>query len=192
MYNTITQFYRDYCRAYSNTSANTNKLGADEYADFGRCWNVYRNAYNADLGMLAMGRLENLDDKELANFLATSDASRGSVLRMEHWSIRVNDSWILGGIHAHHPFYVASDATTKNFVNLKHNPGTDAAERIFTVTARELIGIQYFGYTIRQGNHEALGTVYECTAPVAADRATLPAYRQHVAGVAAAVEAETA
>lgn len=81
------------------------------------------------------------------------------------WSIWLNDSFILGGIHGHRTFYLVSDISDYG------NPDDDFT---FNVTQRELIGLVTFGYS--RGEPTARGAEYKCTNTVLADGASFRAY----------------
>jgi len=81
------------------------------------------------------------------------------------WSIWLNDSFILGGIHSHRPFCLVSEISSH---------GDATAKFVFNVTQRELIGLVRFGYS--KSEPTPLGTEYKCTKTLAADGATFRAY----------------
>jgi hypothetical protein len=83
----------------------------------------------------------------------------------KRWSIWLNDSFILGGIHSHVPFTLVSDISDYEDPN---------ADFTFNVTQRELIGLITFGY--ERGDPTAGGAQYKCTNTVLADGATFRAY----------------
>lgn len=83
------------------------------------------------------------------------------------WSIWLNDSFILGGIHSHAVFHLVS-----NISDLQGN--TSNALFPFNVTQRELIGLLTFGYA---GSAPLLkGSEYTCTKTQLADAATFKSY----------------
>jgi hypothetical protein len=88
------------------------------------------------------------------------------------WSIWLNDSFILGGIHSHADFYLVSNADALDHLD----PG---AEHVFTVTQRELIGLITFGYSQGQKDHPN-GLQYKCTNARLADAATFKSYCDEV------------
>lgn len=81
------------------------------------------------------------------------------------WSIPLNDSWLLGGIHVRLPFYLASPRTEQNLVDRTYG---------FTVTGRELIGLTTFGYALN--SNTSLGEVFECADTSKATLATFCRY----------------
>ena len=176
MYNTFVQFFN---AINFLLPANT------QYAQAVACWQVYQNARDVGLDMLAMGRINRLGPQEIANLGATSQTQAGSILISNEWSIAMNDSWVIGGIHGHQPFHLASETIDANIINLQYQPG-QAPERIFTVTGRELLGITTFGYSIHHQS-ELLGTVLTCTEPMLANGATFQAYRRQVQAAATAM-----
>jgi len=103
------------------------------------------------------------------NFGVTSDVSSGSILMMgQSWNLTVNDAWLLGGVHAQQPFYLAFRATYKNIFSdtYKHN---------LTITGREMLGLLLSGYRLKSGG-ESLGEVMVCENPTKADRMNLVEY----------------
>lgn len=102
------------------------------------------------------------------NFGVTSDVSSGSILMMgKAWNLTVNDSWLLGGVHAQQPFYLAFKKSYSNLFtsNYKHN---------LTITGRELLGLLLAGYELKDGGE--LGDVMVCKDPTKADKLTLITY----------------
>jgi hypothetical protein len=95
----------------------------------------------------------------------------GSILSAGRWSLLANDAWLLGGIHARTEFHFASPLRWSNLWN--------AADGRMTITARELIGIAAFGYTIRRPVPQ-LEAVAQCVDDHKAAAASLPAYKTEV------------
>ena len=95
----------------------------------------------------------------------------GSILSADRWSLLANDAWLLGGIHARTEFHFASPLRWSNLWN--------AADGRMTITARELIGIAAFGYTIRRPIPQ-LEAVAQCAGDQKAKAATLPGYKKEV------------
>lgn len=145
--------------------------GRDLFSDneLRRAWMVYMAARQASeppepLGLVVGGirDMENapsndpgIDGALKKNFMtmdrATAGANKGSgVLSMRKWSVMVNDSWVLGGVHSNTYFYLASRRTRENLYDTKH-----ARIRVF---CRELIGIASCGYQF-ESPYENLGEV---------------------------------
>lgn len=97
--------------------------------------------------------------------------SAGSIQRLknEHWSVNINDAWLLGGVHGHHEFHLASDKVYKNFFANLENYN-------LTVTGRELLGLLTAGYSRAKGYHASLGDVMLCQNESKADEMTLLSY----------------
>ncbi|MEM1180011.1 MAG: hypothetical protein AAGM22_16845 [Acidobacteriota bacterium] len=123
-------------------------------------WEVYRAAANTDHNMLLLGRWvgqadeanPGIDGLVQGNFHIMDEVfTGGAVMNSNRWTILVNDAWVLGGIHAHTPFYLASPRTLANLYQ-------DDANRL-TVTGRELVGLRAFGYQV---NPSDLGEVAVC------------------------------
>ena len=184
------QFEGDFIKAYGYLGCGEFKGGkltqpAVCYIDF--CFRLYQNAANNTLGALVVGRIvkkdgagkpinltqigRGLDDIERENFATTHTASAGvgSVLKVDDrdWQASLNDSWLMGGIHALLDFYVASPRTRNNIID----PTFGA-----TVTGRELLGLTTFGYSIHPNTR--LGEGYVCTDQARALGATFVAYQK--------------
>lgn len=152
------------------------------------CWRVYCNAReNTGDDFLVMGRGFNIANAGGAAGLGTTDETRaGSVLNSQNWSVNLNDSWTLGGIHGHREFHIAYDGNDATF--RAQSIVTENADRPLFVTGRELIGITYFGYSEAEGHDSArFGKIFMCTHPEQANAATFQAYRAQVAGIEAAL-----
>jgi len=113
------------------------------------CWTVYSKAYKAS-GPQVIGRLGDLHRslrEKISNIMEgqtlLDDPTQGNILKVDRWSLTVNDCWILGGIHRRADFSLMSGYTWKNVWNPDING--------FVVTARELIGLQTFGYKAGKG-----------------------------------------
>ncbi|MFH0242839.1 hypothetical protein ACGRHY_10435 [Streptomyces sp. HK10] len=72
---------------------------------------------------------------------------QGAILHTRNWSILVNDSWLLGGVHSGVPFYLASERRQENLY---------LAPKL-KVFGRELANLRSFGYQIVMGVQEATG-----------------------------------
>jgi hypothetical protein len=188
MYNN-TQFEADFIRAYGYLGPANFRFGtlAKNAAGYiAMCFRVYKNSAQNSLGSLVVGRIVKkmegssqpinlqqigygLDDIERANFGSTNATDIGSVLNVNngHWSTALNDSWLMGGIHAGVDFYVASPRTAQNIIDPQFGA---------TVTGRELFGLTLFGYSIHANT--SLGEVYVCTDATKARNATFTAYEK--------------
>ena len=136
---------------------------ASDYID--KCYQVYQNSATNPLESMVVGRLvkrdgaskpinlsqigHGIDNIERANFGRANNASVGSVLDTQDWTVAMNDAWLMGGIHACHDFYVASPRTAQNVLDPEFG---------LTVTGRELLGLTTFGYAIHPNTK--LGEVY--------------------------------
>lgn len=138
------------------------------------CYMAYRNAAKTSLKFLVAGRIPNdtdwkdkpgIDDLVRANFDVTSEWKKGAVLNTNAWTPVLNDSWILGGVHANLPFYLASPREEATFASRQHR---------LSVTARELVGLTNFGYEVVQ--QDKLGEVMVCKDEKAAKKASFAAY----------------
>ena len=94
----------------------------------------------------------------------------GSILSDRNWSPLLNDSYILGGIHAGFEFHFAEDAASAEFATMpvqltpvqkwqaffKKHPETfwDDKTHLPRVLSRELIGLKTFGYRPEFSPHQ--------------------------------------
>lgn len=113
------------------------------------CWQVYNNSASTKDGKIIAGSIDDLQDA-LRIFGPTNTTDNGSVLRTNTWSIILNDSWILGAVHAKTEVELVSRPTYRAVKNVNYKDG-DPVGRIFRVTGRELIGLKSFGYSVVQG-----------------------------------------
>jgi len=98
----------------------------------------------------------------------------------QKWSIWLNDSFILGGIHSRIRFYLKSSPDALDYVDPKN-------QHVFNVTQRELIGLTTFGYSRSTGT-DPKGLAYTCTSTPLADAATFKAYADQVQALASAAK----
>lgn len=103
------------------------------------CWIIYNNAYHTDNRRLIAGLMKDLDIA-LDRLGRTNLHQKGSVLRSSSWSIILNDSWVLGGIHGHINFELISKPSSSSIINSSYKSG-EPIDRIFRVTGRELMGM---------------------------------------------------
>lgn len=141
---------------------------------------------------LTLGRLDDL--KPLADRYGTAfEGGSGQLLMTpqgyndemskkqgQKWSIWLNDSFILGGIHSHITFYLRSNPDALDYVDPKN-------QHVFNVTQRELIGLTTFGYSRGTGT-DPKGLAYTCTSTQLADAATFKAYADQVQALASAAK----
>lgn len=164
-------FVSDFIRAYPTYDRSDRSARAIDL-----CYKTYLNSSQASLGALVIGRIEKpvapgmppmigLGDVERFNFGMAHHRSSGSTLWSTYWSVPLNDAWLMGGIHARLPFYVASPRTKENVTDPTFG---------FTVTGRELIGLLRFGYELNPNT--SLGEVFECKQPGRAASATFVDY----------------
>jgi hypothetical protein len=131
-------------------------------------WKVYNNARKNPNHFCLMGRLSDRDailgtnkieagasatllsdDNKTANFYVTDEKGPGNVLKIDTWSLGINDAWVLGGIHGD-----GTTSSTFNFFGLGIVDTKDHAkieqfvrdilrsDRYYvTVTAREMLGL---------------------------------------------------
>ena len=105
------------------------------------------------------------------------------LIGVKTWDILVNDSWILGGIHAQLPFLLKTVLTCNTVYNVDQKDNPDQT-RVMYVTTREIAGLNLFGY--RKNADNAEGQLFLCEDKNAADDANFQSYRIHTQAVAAA------
>ena len=122
-------------------------------------WQLYQHASHPSLAFHVFGR--RIKDKEIKEWRAAnpdsdvlpgalvglaesegfqenfgksnnSSTGTGSILSMTSWNFTINDTWLVGGIHAQVPFYAASILTRENLLDQKH---------VLTITGRELVEV---------------------------------------------------
>jgi hypothetical protein len=147
------------------------------------CWTAYSKARSA-AGPQVIGRIPDIHQSIQAKIAGIfgrqtllNAGTRGNVLRMDKWCLVMNDCWLLGGVHRVASFALMSRATWQNVWNPEI--------RSFVVTARELIGLNEFGYAKEPGRilgpgSQAVAT-YVCADPIRARSADLEDYHLSVA-----------
>jgi hypothetical protein len=111
------------------------------------CWCAYSKAMRGS-GDLVIGRVQHLGAAGLYSKVADiaqggtmfDGAATGNLLKTDKWARVVNDSWVLGGVHRGANFRLVSPLLLENLWN--------ASERFLVVTAREILGLLYFGYQL--------------------------------------------
>jgi hypothetical protein len=152
-----------------------------ELASIEVAWNVYQAAQQSNLNFLVLGRWvtpstpgnPGIDRAMQENLHITDEVfTGGAIMNSNNWTMLVNDAFLLGGIHSHTDFQLASPRTLANIYN---SDGNYAGQ--MTVTGRELTALAVFGYTIQQ---LPIGEVGACTNTALADMADFATYRQNV------------
>jgi hypothetical protein len=120
----------------------------DETAAY--CWRAYQSARQA-VGDQVIGRIYHLRPGALNMYEKVGQmvgdetlfdrGTHGNTLKMDKWTMAVNDSWVLGGVHRQANFRLVSPRVMENLWN---------ADGYFVVTARELLGLLHFGYELAQ------------------------------------------
>jgi len=139
------------------------------------CWLVYSKALAAS-GPQLIGRTTDLwvpqqltkagiDPQSQEKLWA--EHARGNIQVLDKWSPTVNDCWVLGGVHRRADFDVVSILALKNL--------WDFGTGFHVVTAREILGLLHFGYSLeRQGAKVRL----VCSDSAVAKAATIEAYEE--------------
>lgn len=190
-YNTIAEFaaavataQANHNNAYRRRLTNEIIAGTVDDVDVQNAWAVYRRAMHTNLQSLVLGRWvpnstelnPGIDQTTRDNFHQMNEVDYGgSVMNSANWSVLMNDAWVLGGIHSHTPFYLASPRTQAN-IDLRQggDPGTWRFDDL-TVTGRELLGLLTFGYEIVRAN-PTLGEAGRVLNAGLANGATFDAY----------------
>jgi len=158
--------FRDSILACDSHYANVPAWAGNYKTKIDAAWGLYRNACQAQGGFQVCGRTRigradrttikgsSIEEIDLFNLGATNHDSsdydaraplmgKGAVLHYnEGWHFLLNDSWLLGGIHAGNEFHLASPRTEDNvWAPNKAN---------LTVTGRELLGLNLFGYSFQK------------------------------------------
>jgi hypothetical protein len=168
--------------AYVNRQGNA-IAGTVHDPDVINAFAVYEAACHTNLQSLVLGRwVAQADEAQPGidlslrnNFREMHEADAGgSVMSSQNWTILMNDAWVIGGVHAHTPFYLASPRTQANI--------QAAPPRGVTVTGRELIGVSTFGYEFVHA-HPDLGEAARLAGAGAgaANAASFTLYLDHVA-----------
>jgi hypothetical protein len=143
---------------------------------------------------IVLGREKDLESLKKEYGLAEEGGSM--LIGVKTWDIMVNDSWILGGIHAQSPFLLKTVLTFDSVYNVKGWQELNAAQkqkkepppidktRVMFVTTREIAGLNLFGY--RKNTENADGQLFLCEDKNAARDANFQDYRMHTQAVAAA------
>lgn len=142
---------------------------------------LYHEWYKCALSQeeIILGRREDL--RSLVKRYGYAQSGGNILLGATTWDIHVNDCWILGGVHAHAKFYLASvlsNDSVYNAADARKYEATDCT-RVLYVTVREIAGLNLFGYT-RSEEKTPKGQLFVCKQPQLADEATFSAYYQHV------------
>jgi len=180
--NELAKIYRDAADGFMYEEKKNSK--ATTLDDIERyCWAAYSKARSA-AGPQIIGRIADIHQSiraKIAGIIGQQtlldDGTRGNVLKMDKWCLVMNDCWLLGGIHRTASFAVMSQATWQNV----WNPQIQS----FVVTAREVIGLNEFGYVKQAGAALAPGSkalaTYVCANPNRARGADLQDYHLAVA-----------
>lgn len=109
----------------------------------------------------------------VAETTGIGDKFTGSILGAAEWDKRINDTWVLAGIHGMLPAYCASPLTQGNLLDDTY---------FLSMTGREVAGLLMFGYRkVISNTTGKLGDVLECKDNLAAFKATYSAYNQRLA-----------
>lgn len=154
---------------------------AESLKDIEIAWSIYQAAQKTHLKLLVLGRLvansseeaSGIDDAMRANLMKMNEhLSGGSIMYSDKWSLLVNDAFLLGGIHSHTEFHLASSRKKSNICC-----AMGEFKGQLTVTGREVVALMEFGYTARK---LPLGEVFVCTDRKVAARADFSTYVKKV------------
>jgi hypothetical protein len=142
-----------------------------ELSDF--CWLVYDKAYNS-IGPAYIGRIVDMQEirYKICNIIPGGigllhEDTKGNALSFPKWAPILNDAWTLGHIHRRAKFILVSPRSP---VNLWEN---SMFRQGVTITGRELIGLQHFGYERRDSG---IHTEFFCSNPFKANESDLIEY----------------
>ena len=112
----------------------------------------------------------------IKNFGVVNNNETGSILLIgdTNWNLTINDTWLLGAVHSHLPFYPASAVSRANIYENKH---------ILSITGRELFGLAIFGYKQVIPDYPELGSAFEVSDRAKANEATLVKYQTAMDGL---------
>jgi hypothetical protein len=137
------------------------------------CWLVYSKSFETsgphiigrvdDLWIPAYLELFGITDKKTQTLWNSS--AKGNIQVMDKWSPVVNDCWVLGGVHRRASFQLVSVLSPKNLWDLDRKG--------HVVTAREILGLLHFGYSMMQG---PASLWFTCTDVAKANAATVQEY----------------
>jgi hypothetical protein len=130
---------------------------------------------------IVLGREKDLETVKKEYGLAEEGGQM--LIGVKTWDILVNDSWILGGIHAQLPFLLKTVLTFDSVYNVEQKNNLDQT-RVMYVTTREIAGLNLFGY--KKDKEDAEGQHFLCTDKNAASDANFESYRMHTQAVGAA------
>jgi hypothetical protein len=143
------------------------------------CWLAYSKALDAS-GSQLIGRTGDLWVPQQLQRAGISRAdhqtlwdphTKGNIQVLDKWAPVINDCWVLGGVHRGADFELVSVRTLKNL--------WDFNQGFHVVTAREILGLVNFGYSLKQ--HPAVLKL-TCTDPGKAQAATIQAYASFMKG----------
>jgi hypothetical protein len=143
------------------------------------CWLAYSKSRNAP-GAMLIGRT---GDLWVAQHLQRSGISvkdrqtlwdphtTGNILVLDKWAPVINDCWVLGGMHRCADFELVSVRSLQNL--------WDYDKGFHIVTAREILGLLNFGYSVKQ---QPKGVKLVCADPGKARASTIQAYDKFMKG----------
>lgn len=143
------------------------------------CWLVYSKAINTS-GPLLIGRTTDLWVAQQLQRTGISlkdkqtlwdPHAKGNIQVIDKWAPVVNDCWVLGGMHRCADFELVSIRSVQNL--------WDYDKGFHIVTAREILGLLNFGYSVKQ---QPKGVKLACKNPAKARASTIQAYDRFMKG----------
>lgn len=137
------------------------------------CWLAYSKSFERS-GPHIIGRTDDLWVPEYLERAGITDKNTqtlwdasvtGNIQLLDKWAPVVNDCWVLGGVHRRADFELVSVRTLKNLWDFKG--------KYHVVTAREVLGLLHFGYSMKQG---PASLWFVCTDVAKANAATVEDY----------------
>lgn len=137
------------------------------------CWLAYSKSRDA-LGAMLIGRTGDLWGAQQLQRTGISlkdqqtlwdPHTKGNIQVLDKWAPVINDCWVLGGIHRCADFELVSIRSLQNL--------WDYDKGFHIVTAREILGLLNFGYSVKQ---QPKGVKLVCTDAGKARASTIQAY----------------
>jgi hypothetical protein len=171
-YNTYPEFEAALKQAWPESKAAIDKMMS--YYE----WYKLAKAQNK----IVLGREKDLN--QVINVYGRASVGGAMLIGVKNWDILVNDSWVMGGIHAQVPFFLKTILSFDTVYNEAQQRNPDPT-RVLFVTTREVAGLSLFGYRMTDPADND-GQKFECDQPALAGNATFKAYRDHTKAVALA------
>ena len=137
----------EYCWiAYSKSRASVGDMVIGRQADLSRqgLYDKVAELVRTEVGPMTQQQLAAQDSKfgkTAPNLTLLDEGTHGNLLNQDKWAAPVNDAWLLGGVHRKAKFRLSSPRIMDNLWN---------QSGFLVVTAREILGLIFFGYELQQ------------------------------------------